>query len=98
MSLLSTTWLYLILFIHTAYCQYDSDNETWWVSTGDIQTELAKPLGTIRIGTEMQMEFDFEWHGRTDPDNVYEPFFRIGASAVENGAGCGGENDRYPSM
>ena len=68
--------------------------------------------GTIRVGKEMSMKFDFTWNGYTfnprgEPYNDYENFFRVGCSAhndndpnspCSGGNGCEGLGARFPSF
>ena len=95
--------------------QWESDTgpngEDIWRSTSEFIPVQSQSFGSIKIGKEMLMTFDFTWNGYTydprgQPHDDYENFFRIGCSAFNdsipgspcNGVDCYGSGSRVPSF
>eukprot|EP01084_Bolivina_argentea_P130498 230358_1 len=105
MSLLQIT--YLISIIHIQTCKSATLDKTiyptgeiWLTQNGnDLNPINATSYGTINLGQIMSIEFDFDFHGRSnDPRAEYqENFFRIGYDTCCTLA-CGGEGSAYPGM
>eukprot|EP01083_Nonionella_stella_P292419 994522_1 len=107
MSVLKIVNLILTIYIHT--CKSATLDETiqptgeiWLTQNGnDLNPTDATSYGTIKLGQIMSIEFDFDFHGRSNdpPDRAgyEENFFRIGSDACCT-AGCDGEGSAYPGM
>eukprot|EP00485_Elphidium_margaritaceum_P020259 CAMPEP_0202727152 /NCGR_PEP_ID=MMETSP1385-20130828/184977_1 /ASSEMBLY_ACC=CAM_ASM_000861 /TAXON_ID=933848 /ORGANISM="Elphidium margaritaceum" /LENGTH=804 /DNA_ID=CAMNT_0049393391 /DNA_START=33 /DNA_END=2447 /DNA_ORIENTATION=- len=97
--LLLTLWLFsLSLAQNNQYTtSVGANGEFIWQSTSDfIPGKPGQAYGTIPIGDEMTMEFDWTWHGRTVAGE-WQQFFRVGLDPTVS-AGCDGAGSRYPSF
>eukprot|EP01083_Nonionella_stella_P112676 331769_1 len=107
MSVLEIVNLILTIYIHTCKSAtldktIQPTGEIWLTQNGnDLNPTQATSYGTINLGQIMSIEFDFDFHGRSnDPANragFQENFFRIGYSACCS-IGCNGEGSTYPAM
>eukprot|EP01084_Bolivina_argentea_P255439 429632_1 len=109
MSLLQIAYLILTTCIHTQTSSSASltktiqpTGEIWLQQIGnDLNPTDATSYGTIDLGQVMSIEFDFDFHGRSnDPANragYQENFFRIGYETCCS-QGCNGEGSSYPAM
>eukprot|EP01083_Nonionella_stella_P253779 872974_1 len=99
MSRLQITNLILIIYIQTSTSAtldktIQPSGEIWLEQNGnDLHPTQATSYGTITLGEVMSIEFDFDFHGRSNdpPDRAgyQENFFRIGYDPCCT-SGCNG--------
>merc|ERR1719330_397186 len=79
--------------------EYDSDGDSYWVSTSRFDPMKNAAYGTITLKKSFYMKFDLTWHGltREAANRDYEGILRISnpSSVVKD---CSGHATRYPAL